>query len=48
MSENIKTVWRFGYFKLFNEQGQLDNKKYEYVDGDDWTRIIWRFYWRTS
>ncbi len=35
---------RFGYFKLFNDQGQLENEKHVWIDGGEFKRIFWRFY----
>lgn len=42
-SEVIKTFWRFGYFKLFNDGY---DKYVSLDDGYEWRQIFWRFYWR--
>lgn len=35
---------RLGYFKLFNENGELENEQYVSTEDGDYKRIFWRFY----
>ena len=48
-SEKIFTMWRFGYFDLF----QYDEFGYEStVDKNgiehEWKKLVWRLYWRVD
>ncbi len=45
-SEQIVTLWRFGYFKLFNTVGLLENDVYVQVDDHEYRQLVWRLYWR--
>lgn len=52
-SEKIVVIWRFGYFRLFNRHGYVENNKYQSIgsiDGafEEYKRILWRLYWRVS
>jgi len=48
MNETIKTIWRLGYIKLFDDDWRIMYDKYVSLDDGEWTRIVWRIYWKTS
>lgn len=48
-SEKIITIWRIGYIKLYNDQGDQENEDVVFLDdNDEWEKLFWRFYWRVS
>lgn len=48
MNESIRTFWRFGYFKLFDESGLPNPEITVSTEGHDWRKVFWRFYWREA
>lgn len=48
MNESIRTFWRLGYFRLFDEAGKPENKLFVSTNDGEWRRLFWRFYWRTD
>lgn len=45
-SEKILIIGKLAYLKLFDERGYLENPNMQYVDGSDYKKIFWRFYFR--
>lgn len=47
--ERVLTVWRLGYFKLF-EYSEFGDEYTMGANGEEheWKKLIWRFYWRVS
>lgn len=48
MRESIRTFWKFGYFKLFDESGFPHPEIHVTTDSGEWRKLFWRFYWRES
>lgn len=48
MSEEIRTFWRVGYFKLLDQSGLPDPETHVTTEDGEWRKILWRFYWRES
>lgn len=46
--EQIFTIWRFGYIRLFDNMGYLDEEDVVTINDHEWRKVLGRFYWRVS